>query len=176
MVFCANFKNISWRPTYRKSLTSCITLSCIEYTSPWAGFEFTTVAVIGTDCRDSCKSNYYTITTTTARLTSMTHASCVFTFLVPCCEVRYDLRIKTMFGSYLPPVVCRRAHVLFRMFGSYLPPVVCRRGHVLFRMFGSYLSPVVCRRGHVLFMMFGSYLPPVVCRRGHVLFRMFGSS
>jgi hypothetical protein len=30
-----------------------------------------------------------------------------------------------MFGSSLPPVVCRRAHVLFMMFGSSLPPVVC---------------------------------------------------
>ena len=60
---------------------------------------------------------------------------------------------KTKFGSSLPPVVCRRGHVLFRMFGSSLPPVVCRRGHVLFRMFGSSLPPVVCRRGHVLFTL-----------------------
>ena len=28
----------------------------------------------------------------------------------------YDFRIKTMFGSSLPPVVCRRAHVLFTLF------------------------------------------------------------
>ena len=41
---------------------------------------------------------------------------CVFTFWVPCCDVRYDFRIKTMFGSSLPPVVCRRAHVLFTFF------------------------------------------------------------
>jgi len=31
---------------------------------------------------------------------------CVFTFWVPCCDVCYDFRIKTMFGSSLPPVVC----------------------------------------------------------------------
>jgi hypothetical protein len=31
---------------------------------------------------------------------------CVLTFGVPCCDVRYDFRIKTMLGSYLPPVVC----------------------------------------------------------------------
>jgi type IV secretory pathway TrbL component len=37
---------------------------------------------------------------------------CIFTFLVPCCDVRYEFRIKTMFGSSLCPVVCRRAHVL----------------------------------------------------------------
>ena len=34
-----------------------ITLCCIEYTSLWAGFELTTLVVIGTDCT-SCKSSY----------------------------------------------------------------------------------------------------------------------
>jgi len=38
---------------------------------------------------------------------------CVFTVSDPCCDVRYDFRIKTMFGSSLPPGVCRRAHILF---------------------------------------------------------------
>jgi hypothetical protein len=33
---------------------------------PWPGFELTTLVVIGTDCTGSCKSNYHTITTTTA--------------------------------------------------------------------------------------------------------------
>ena len=41
---------------------------------------------------------------------------CVFTFWVLCCDVRYNFRIKTMFGSSLPPVVCRRAHVLCTLF------------------------------------------------------------
>ena len=36
-----------------------------EYTSPWTGFEITTLVVIGTDCTGSCKSNYRTITTMT---------------------------------------------------------------------------------------------------------------
>jgi len=36
--------------------------------------------------------------------------------LSSCCDVQYDFRIKTMFGSSLPPVVCRRAHVLFTLF------------------------------------------------------------
>ena len=35
------------------------------YTSPWSRFEFTSV-VIGTDCIGNCKSNYHTITATTA--------------------------------------------------------------------------------------------------------------
>jgi hypothetical protein len=44
-----------------------------------------------------------------------------------------------LFGSSLPPVVCRRAHVLFTLFvflfSSSSPPVVCRRAHVLFTLF-----------------------------------------
>jgi hypothetical protein len=41
---------------------------------------------------------------------------CVFTYRVTCCDVCYDFRINTMFGSSLPPVVCRRARVLFMFF------------------------------------------------------------
>ena len=41
---------------------------------------------------------------------------CVFTFWVPYCDVRYYLHINTMFGSSLPLVVCRRAHVLLTFF------------------------------------------------------------
>ena len=37
------------------------------------------------------------------------------------------LRYMCLFGLSLPPVVCRRAHVLF--------PVVCRRAHVLFTLY-----------------------------------------
>ena len=39
------------------------------YTSPWSRLELTTSVVIGTDCICSCKSNYHTITATTAPLT-----------------------------------------------------------------------------------------------------------
>jgi len=31
--------------TYRKSLTNFITKCCIDYTSPWAGFELTTLVL-----------------------------------------------------------------------------------------------------------------------------------
>ena len=51
---------------------------------------------------------------------------CVFAFLVPCCDVHYDFRIQTMFGSSLPPFACRKAHVLFTLF-------VCTRIHVMSR-------------------------------------------
>ena len=37
-------------------------------------------------------------------------------FWVPYCDVYYDFRIKTMLDSYLPPVVCKREHVLFTLF------------------------------------------------------------
>jgi len=50
---------------------------------------------------------------------------CVFTFWVPCfCDVRYHFRIKTMFGSSLLPVVCRRAHAWITLFVSFLRIVV----------------------------------------------------
>ena len=42
---------------------------CIEYISPWTGFNFTILVVIGVDCKGSCKSKYHMITamTTTKR-------------------------------------------------------------------------------------------------------------
>ena len=41
---------------------------------------------------------------------------CVFTFWLPCCDVRSDFRIKTMFGSCLPPVVCGMGRIFFTLF------------------------------------------------------------
>jgi hypothetical protein len=41
---------------------------------------------------------------------------CVFTFWVQCFDVRCNFRMKTMFALSLPPVVCRRIHVLFTLF------------------------------------------------------------
>ena len=73
------------------------------------------------------------------------------------------LRYQCLFGSSIPPVVCRRAHVLFTL---SLPPVVCKRTHILFTLS---LPPFVCRRTHILFTL---SLPPVVCRRTHILFTL----
>jgi hypothetical protein len=39
---------------------------CIDYASPWAGFELTISVLIVTDWICSCTSNYHAITTTTA--------------------------------------------------------------------------------------------------------------
>jgi len=79
MVVNATFNNISvisWRSVLlvevpgenHRPATSHwqnITLCCIEYTLLWAGFELVALVVIGTDWIGS-KSNYHTITTTTA--------------------------------------------------------------------------------------------------------------
>ena len=46
------------------------------YTSPWAGIESTTSVVIDTDCTGSCKSNYHTITATTAPVKVWRRISC----------------------------------------------------------------------------------------------------
>jgi hypothetical protein len=68
--------SLSVRPFYwwrkleyqEKTATCCnfITYKCTEYTSPWVGFELTTLAVIGTDSTGRCNSNYHSISTTTA--------------------------------------------------------------------------------------------------------------
>ena len=64
---------------------------------------------------------------------------CVFTFWVPCCDVLCDFRKrKTMFGSSLPPVVCRRSHVLFTLFVFVCVRVV---HHILCCCFLFYFSP-----------------------------------
>ena len=36
----------------------------------------------------------------------------VLTLLIPCCDVRYDFNIITMFGSSLSPVICRTVGVM----------------------------------------------------------------
>ena len=65
-----------------------------------------------------------------------------------------------LFGSSLPPVVCRRAVVLFTLF-----VFVC---FVFTQLFvGGLLSYL-----HYL-CLFVSSLPPVVCRRAVVLFTLF---
>ena len=93
------------------------------------------------------------------------------------------LRYLCLFGSSLPPVVCRRVHVLLTLFvfvwfvftssclqqGSCLTYVICvclvRLYLQLFKVgLMSYLR-YLC--------LFGSSLPPVVCSRAHVLLTLF---
>ena len=50
----------------------------------WAGFQLTTLVVIESDCTDSCKSNYNTITPTTAPYVNATHGKIWFTRYFMC--------------------------------------------------------------------------------------------
>ena len=71
------------------------------------------------------------------------------------------LRYMCLFGLSLPPVVCRRAHVLFTLICACLV-------HLYLLLFvGGFMS-------YLRYMcLFGLSLPPVVCRRAHVLFTLY---
>ena len=116
-----------------------------------------------------------------------------FVFISSCLQEGSFL-IYVMFGSSLPPVVCRTALVLFTLCSlrlylqlfvggllSYLRYVrvvftsscLQERSCLIYVMFGSFfisscLQGVSC----LIYVMFGSFLPPVVCRRAHVLFTL----
>jgi len=59
---------------------------------------------------------------------------CVFTFWVPCCDVRYDFCITMMLSSSLSPVVCRRVHIVFTLFACVCVQW-CKSHIVLFCLF-----------------------------------------
>jgi hypothetical protein len=63
MFFFFNLSYFKLKYVTVKHISNFIIWLCIEYTSPWTGFELTTLMVIGTDCTGSCKSNYHTIMT-----------------------------------------------------------------------------------------------------------------
>jgi hypothetical protein len=55
---------IDWLIGWLVSAAYWLLLTCgIEYTSPWTGFELTTLMVMGTDCIGSYKNNHHIITT-----------------------------------------------------------------------------------------------------------------
>ena len=77
-----------------------------------------------------------------------------FTFWVPCCDIRYDVSIKTMFDLVLPPVVCREGRG-----GSFLiiflSVYLCNRVmSTIFPVGCLYVLSSVCRRARVLAMLF----------------------
>jgi len=77
VVFNVTFNNISgisWRSVLLVEKTTDLSpvtdklyhIRLYRVLWTWTGFERTTLVVIGTDCRGSCKYNYHMITTMTA--------------------------------------------------------------------------------------------------------------
>ena len=95
----------------------------------------------------------------------------------------FYLRYLCLFGSSLPPVVCRRAHVLFTLFvfvwfvitSSCLQEDSCFIYVICVCLVRHYLQ--LCVGGLMFYLrylcLFGSSLPPVVCRGAHVLLMLF---
>ena len=96
-----------------------------------------------------------------------------FVFTTSCMQEGSCL-IYVMFCSSLPPVVCRRAHVLFTLCSVrlylqlYVGGLMSYLRYVLFVFTTSCLQKGSC----LIYVMFCSSLPPVVCRRARVLFTL----
>jgi hypothetical protein len=96
----------------------CLPLCCLSFVK----LQFFTTPCVSSDCLSSRKKGKSDLV-------------CVLTFWVPCCDVRYDFRIKSMLGSSLPPVVYRVVLVLFTLFVLCLRIVVSNIYCVVF-LFG----------------------------------------
>ena len=93
------------------------------------------------------------------------------------------LRYMCLFGSSLPPVVCRRAYVLFTLYvfvwfvftSSCLQEGLCLIYVICVCVVRLYLQLFVGGlMSYLRYMcLFGLSLPLVVCRRAHVLFTLF---
>ena len=93
------------------------------------------------------------------------------------------LRYLCLFGSSLPPVVCRRADVLFMLFvfvWLVFTSSCLREGACLIYIISVCLVRLYLQLFAGRFMsylryvcLFGSSLLPVVCRKVHVLFTLF---
>ena len=96
---------------------------------------------------------------------------CILPFLVPCCDVRYDSLMKTMFGSFYLQLfvgglmsycvfLCMFAYsdvqhfVLSNAFTFWVPWCDVHCDFRIKNEFCSSLHPVVCRRSHFLFTLF----------------------
>jgi len=66
----------------------------------------------------------------------------VFTFWAPCCDIRYNFRIRTVFGSSLPSVVCRMPQYLIYVICVCLRTMISNTCCVVFVLFSSSMLPV----------------------------------
>ena len=96
-----------------------------------------------------------------------------FVFISSCLQEASCL-IYVMFGSSLPPVVCRRAHVLFTLCSVrlYLQLFVGRLLSYLRYVRFVFISSCLQAGSCLIYVMFGSSLSPVVCRGALVLFTL----
>jgi len=95
----------------------------------------------------------------------------VITFLVQCCYIRNDLRIKTIFSSF-PPVVCRNLRSCLSVFLCMF--VNSDVEH--FDLSYVFMFRVPCSDVRYDFRIktkLGSSSPPVGCRGAHLLFTLF---
>ena len=79
-----------------------------------------------------------------------------------------------MYGSSLPPVVCRRARVLYTLCSVHLYLQLLIGGLMSYLSYVRFVFTSSClQEGSCLtYVMYGSSLPPVVCRRARVLFTL----
>ena len=86
----------------------------------------------------------------------------------------FYLRYLCLFGSSLPPVVCRRVHVLFTF---CLVCLYLQLYYVYLRYFWFVFYLQLFVGGLMSYLrymcLFGLSLPPVVCRRAYVLYTLF---
>ena len=67
---------------------------------------------------------------------------CAITFLVPCCGIHFGFRLKTMFGSSLPPVVMPYLRYLCLFAHSGVQHILCSV-FVLFVFFLCFVYPML---------------------------------
>ena len=104
----------------------------------------------------------------------MSYLRYVHFVFISSCLFEGSCLIFVMFGSSLPPVVCRTALVLFTLCSGrlylqlFVGVLLSYLRYVRFVFISSCLQEGSC----LIYVMFGSSLPPVVCRRAHVLFTL----
>ena len=146
--------------------SSCLEVSYLIYVILFVWFIFTS------SCLQEFSYLIYVICVCLVRLYLQLFVGGLISYLCYLC----------LFGSSLPPVVCRWSHILFMLFvfvwfvftSSCLQEVSCLiyvicvcLVHLYLQLFVGGLISYLC-----YLCLFGSSLPPVVCRWSHILFML----